>query len=202
MQESASQLSPRSERFEPPASSAKWETLGRTLVLDHAPFLSVEFHRVRLPDGSIIEEWPWVITPEFVTIVAVTGDGRFICFRQVKYAIEGTSLAPPGGYLDPGEDALEAARRELLEETGCIASRWDSLGSYPVDGNRGAGVAHLFLARKARYVQEPAADDWEPQELVLLSGAEVKRALAHGEFRVLPWAAAFALALVKLEDQC
>lgn len=176
----------------------EWETLTRTLVLDHAPFLSVEFHQVRLPTGEIIDEWPWLITPDFVTIVAVTEDNQFLCFRQVKYAIDGVALAPPGGYIDPGESALAAAKRELLEETGYVASQWESLGSFPVDGNRGVGVAHFFLAQQARRIQQPEADDWEPQELILLSMEAVKAALLAGEFRVLPWTAAIALALLRL----
>ena len=64
-----------------------------------------------------------------------------------------------------------------------------------MDGNRGAGTAYLYLCRKARQVAEPDADDLEEQELLLLSRAETEEALANGEFKVLCWAAAVALAL-------
>lgn len=177
-----------------------WQTLARRKLLQagDGKFLVVETHRVQLPDGRVIEEWPWLITPDFVNVVAVTQSGDFLCFRQTKYAVEGISLAVPGGYLEPGEEPLAAAQRELREETGYQAAQWTALGRYVVDGNRGAGEAHLFLAQGAEWMQAIDADDLEEQELLLLSRAEVARALAAGEFKVLPWAAAVALALERL----
>jgi len=169
--------------------------------LMRARFLRVEAHTVELPDGQVIHDWSWVITPDFVNVVLVEAEGAFVCFRQTKYAVAGTSLAVVGGYLEPGEDPLAAAQREVLEETGYAASAWHSLGRYAVDGNRGAGTAHLFLATGGRKVAEIDADDLEEQEVLLLSQAEVKAALLAGEFKVVPWAAAVGLALVMLGEE-
>jgi ADP-ribose pyrophosphatase len=174
-----------------------WKTLARATVLAKSQFLTVEDHTVELPGGEVIEGWEWVITPDFANIAVLTEDGQFVCFRQTKYAAEGVSLAPAGGYIQPGEDPLVAAQRELREETGYEAPDWTDLGHYAVDGNRGAGVAHLYLARGARRVAEIDADDLEEQELVLLSRAEVEAALHAGEFKVLPWTALMAMALLQ-----
>ncbi|RIK37193.1 MAG: NUDIX hydrolase [Chloroflexi bacterium] len=175
-----------------------WKTLDRTVVYcpQGGKFLRVETHQVELPSGQVIEEWPWLVTPDYVNVVAVTEDGLFLCFRQTKYAVEGVSLAMVGGYLEPGEDALAAAQRELLEETGYAAPDWSALGRYVVDGNRGCGHAYLFLARNARWVQPIQADDLEEQELLLLSQGEAEEALRAGQFKVLAWATAIALALL------
>lgn len=177
-----------------------WTTLDRKEVLRSGDgrFLRVEQHVVQLPDGLVIDDWPWLITPDFINVVVETTEAHFICFRQPKYTVQGTSLAIVGGYLEPGEDPLLAARRELLEETGYIAEQWTALGRYAVDGNRGAGTAHLFLARGARWQQPIDADDLEEQELLLLTRRELEDALIRGEFKVLPWAAAVALALPHL----
>lgn len=175
-----------------------WKTLARRTILDHSKFLAVEEHTVALPDGRTIPDWPWIITPDYINVVAVTEAGEFLCFRQTKYSVAGTSLAPVGGYLEPGEVPLATAQRELLEETGYEAPDWISLGAYPVDGNRGAGIAHFFLAQGARPVAARAADDLEEQELLLLTRREVEVALAQGEFKVLGWAAVVALALLQL----
>lgn len=177
-----------------------WKTLSRHVILDHSTFLKVESHTVELPEGRVIADWPWIITPSFVNVVAVTEAGAFLCFRQVKYGVEGTTLAPVGGFIDPGEEPLVAAQRELLEETGYEAPEWIDLGSYRVDPNRGVAMAHLFLACGARRVAEPHPDDLEEQDLLHLTRAEVKEALAAGQVKVLAWTAIVLLALRYLED--
>jgi ADP-ribose pyrophosphatase len=177
-----------------------WKTLSRNTVLNYGKFLVVENHTIELPDGRVIADWPWLITPDYVNVVAVTTEDEFLCFWQTKYAVDGTSLAPVGGYLDPGEDPLTAAQRELLEETGYESPDWINLGSYVVDGNRGAGMAHLFLARQAHRAAQIKADDLEEQQLLYLSRAEVESALTAGEFKVLAWAAVMALALQRIKE--
>jgi ADP-ribose pyrophosphatase len=172
-----------------------WKTKTRSTVLDQRPWLLVENHTVELPDGRLIPDWPWVITPDYVNVVAVTADEHFICFRQVKYGIEGTTLGIVGGFVEEGEEPIKAARRELMEETGYESTDWIPLGSYRVDPNRGVAMGHLFLARQARYVAPRNADDLEEQELLLLTRAEAETALARGEFKVLAWAASVAFAL-------
>lgn len=175
-----------------------WELLDRQTVLHAPPFLTVERHHLRLPDGREIPDWQWLITPDYVNVAAQTTDGRWVVFRQAKYAVSGLSLAPVGGYLEPGEDALLAAQRELQEESGYVAERWTALGSYAVDGNRGAGTAHLFLAEAATFVGHTPSDDLEEQQLLLLTTADVRTALAAGDFKVLAWAAVMALALGRI----
>jgi ADP-ribose pyrophosphatase len=176
-----------------------WKTLSKQIILNHSKFLTVENHALQLPNGQIISEWPWLITPDYVNVVAVTQNNQFLFFRQTKYAVEGTTLAPVGGYLEPGEEPLASAQRELLEETGYQAPDWMDLGSYVVDGNRGAGTAHLFLARNAYKVTHPHADDLEEQHLLHLSQSDVETALTTGKFKVLAWATVVALALSRLE---
>jgi len=177
-----------------------WKTTARESLLRLGEYVTVEHHTVELPDGRVISKWPWLVMPEYANVVPVTEAGAFLCFRQTKYAIAGTSLAPVGGYIEPGENPLVAAQRELLEETGHEAPDWTSLGSYAVDGNRGAGTAHLFLARGARRVADVDADDLEEQQLLSLSPQEIRSALVAGEFKVLAWATALALALLRTNE--
>lgn len=174
-----------------------WKTLSRQVILDKSPYLVVEQHNIELPDGRVIDNWPWVITPDFINIAAITDEKQFLCFRQTKYAVKGTSLAPVGGYINPGEQPLRAAKRELLEETGYEAPSWESLGTFSVGANRGIAIAHFFLARCAHKVAKINSDDLEEQQLLFLNRAEVEAAVARGAFRVLPWEAIMALALLK-----
>jgi ADP-ribose pyrophosphatase len=176
-----------------------WRTRSRKTVLDLSPWLTVETRVVELPDGRVIDDWPWVESREFANVVAVTEDGLFLVLRQTKYAVEGPTLGTVGGYLEPGEDPLETAKRELREETGYSAPEWTSLGRYAVDGNRGCGVANLYLAEGARKVGEADADDLEEHELLTMTRDEVESALLAGGFGVLSWTAVVALALVALD---
>jgi ADP-ribose pyrophosphatase len=173
-----------------------WRTRSRRTVLDLSPWVSVETHVVELPNGQVIEDWPWLESRDYVNVVALTEDESFLFFRQTKYAVRGTTLAPIGGYLEAGEEPLATARRELLEESGYEADDWTSLGQYVVDGNRGFGMGHLYVAQSARRVTDPAADDLEEQQLLTLTRAEVEDALLAGEFKVVSWVATVALALL------
>ena len=177
-----------------------WKTLSRRSILKHSRYLTVESHAVELPDGRVIPDWPWIITPDFVNVLAVTTEGEFLCFRQTKYGVSGTSLAPVGGYIEPDVIPLDAARRELLEETGYEASDWRSLGNYIVGPNRGVAMGYFFLAQGAHYVTVPDTDDLEDQQLLRLSLPEIEAALTAGEFKGMPWMAIVALALHHLKD--
>ena len=174
-------------------------THSRRTVFEGGKYLTVEYRRVEWPNGKVIDDWAWVKAPDYVNVVTETEDGRLLCFRQIKYALDEPSLAVIGGYMEPGEDPLAAAQRELREEAGYAAPDWIDLGCYPVDANRGMGSGHFYLARRARFVEKTESDDLEEQETLLLTRQEVRDALLRGEFKVMAWAAAVALALIRLE---
>ena len=175
-----------------------WITRSKKILLTFGKFLRVEEHEVELPDGRVIADWPWLIGPDFVNVLAMTEAGRFLVFRQGKYGLKGESLAPVGGYIEPGEDPLVAARRELLEETGYEAAEWLDLGQYLVDPNRGVGTGYLYLARGARQVTEASGGDLEEQQLLTMSLDEIMEAARTGQFRCMAWVANVTAALLHL----
>ena len=126
----------------------KWKTLSNETIIEYGKFLTLQNHKIKLHNEKIIENWPWIVLPNFVNIVAITDNGKFIFFKQTKYAVDGIVLAPVGGYVEKDEEPLEAAKRELLEETGFNADEWINLGSFVVDANRGCGKGFFFLAKK------------------------------------------------------
>jgi ADP-ribose pyrophosphatase len=176
----------------------QWKTLKKETILDHSKFLKVEKHTIELPDGKIIRDWPWVVSPDYVLVLPLTDRKTLLLFRQTKYAVEETSLAPVGGYLEPGENALAAAKRELREEIGCEASEWIPLGSYPNNGNHGGGHGHLFLAIHAQKLGEPIIDDLEEMEFVELTIEELEEKLLQGEVKVMGWVAMIAMGIIYL----
>jgi ADP-ribose pyrophosphatase len=175
---------------------SSWKTLSSQLVYSCGRWLSVEDRTVQTPEGEVIEHWNWVVTPDFVNVLAQTPDGRYLIFRQGKYGFEGDSFAPVGGYIEPGEDPLSAAQRELLEETGYQAEDWLDLGGYQVDPNRGVANGHFFLARSAQPVAQPSGGDLEEQHLMFFERVDLEKALKEGRFKVMAWASCVAMALL------
>lgn len=177
-----------------------WKTLSRRTVFQGNRFLSVEHHEVQLPNGRVINDWTWVKLPEYACILARTGENTFLYFRQTKYAFPDPVLAPPGGYLEPGELPLDGAKRELLEETGYASGNWHNLGSFIIDSNRGAGKAHLFLALDAHRTAAPIPEDLEEQHLILMSRHELEAQLDRGEVPLASWVALLTLGLRRLDS--
>ena len=126
-------------------------------------------------------------------------DGHVLMIQRAKPPVTG-QWSLPGGHVEPGEAVIDAAHRELLEETGHEAAEWHELGEFAVDGNRGAGRGYAFLARGARPVRPATAEDLEEQHLVSLTRPELEVALDGGEFKVMPWVATIALALRRLDS--
>jgi ADP-ribose pyrophosphatase len=154
--------------------------------------------RVGLPDGREVDGFLWVRARDFVAMVAVTERDEVLLVRAYKHGPRTVSLAVPAGYIEDSEAPLAAAMRELREETGYVSDNWSSLGSYVVDGNYGIGTEHIFLARDARKVGEPASGDLEEMEIVVLPVAEVVARMRRGEVVLLSSAAALALAVAEL----
>lgn len=131
-------------------------------------------------------------------MLAVTADDRVVALDVEKYAVGSSSLALPGGFIEPGESPPEAARRELREETGFASSDWTALGRHVVDANRGAGTAWFFVARRAEPGADRIQDDLESPQVRLTALADIDAALGENRFLALPWAACAALAMAEL----
>jgi ADP-ribose pyrophosphatase len=86
-------------------------------------FLKMKRDKVSLPDGQeAVREY--LTHPGAVAIVALLDDGRVLLERQYRYPIAKTCIEIPAGKLDPNEDHLFCAQRELEEETGYSAKKW------------------------------------------------------------------------------
>jgi 8-oxo-dGTP pyrophosphatase MutT (NUDIX family) len=169
-------------------------TVKRSRVIYERRWLRLREDHVLLPGGGEIEEFHVVEGPDWTSIVALTEDFRLLLVDQYRHGMVCVSRELPAGVIEPGEQPLDAARRELLEETGYASDDWQPLISLSPEPNRMKTRAHFFLARGARRVSEPRPDPSEQLRVVLLGCDEVLAALDSGEICHGVHAAAILLA--------
>jgi len=113
-------------------------------------------------------------------IVAIDSENNVLLVRQYRKAVEGMLLEIPAGGMEPGEDALVCASRELEEETGFSAERWEELGFFYTSPGFCTEQMHLYLATEL-IPAENAADDDENIELVRVPLTTAPELIASGE---------------------
>ena len=125
--------------------------------------------RVQLPDGRMATR-DVVRHPGAVAIVALTDDGRICLVRQYRTALGRVTVELPAGKLDPGEDPLECARRELEEETGMVAERMAFLTTIATSCGFADELIHIYMATGlSQGPSSPDADEFINVDLVELS---------------------------------
>lgn len=165
------------------------------ILADRSPYVVIYDEDLRLPDGTILTEFVRVDIPPFAIVFAVLEDGRVPFVRQYRRATGSYTLELPAGHLEPGEEALTCAQRELHEEAGIEADDWQFLGQYVMNANRGCGWGYAFLARGARIVGESHHGDVGEMSVHLLPLDEARRIWEAGELVIAPVALTVGLAL-------
>lgn len=142
--------------------------------------LEVRKDCVRLPNGeSSFREY--IVHPGAVVILAFLDNGNLLFERQFRYPLRRVFLELPAGKIDPGESILETARRELLEETGYLASNWEYLGLiHPCIGYSDERI-EIFSARGLHRATEQQLDQNEFLEVVELAPSVAKEAVWLGQ---------------------
>lgn len=174
-----------------------WQILSSRVIYSAKPWIELSVQQVQLPGGRIIEDYHQIRLPEYCVVYAETTDGKVVATRQYRHGSRAVGLALPAGFVEEGEAPLEAAKRELVEETGFRADGWEMLGSFTPNSNYGCGRAHLFTAKNAVRVAAPDSGDLEVAEITLMDPDAVLNALHTGEVHSLSMAAIIALASTK-----
>ena len=141
--------------------------------------LDVRKDRVRLPNGrETLREY--VVHPGAVVVLALLDNGKLLFERQFRYPLRRVFLELPAGKIDPGETILDTARRELLEETGHVASDWEYVGvMHPCIGYSDERI-EIFAARELHRAAEKQLDHNEFLEVLELTPAEARAAVWDG----------------------
>ena len=127
-------------------------------------------------NAYVIESRDWALT------MPVTKDGDIVMVRQYRFGREGISLEIPGGLIDRDDPSiLEAARREMREETGYDSDDMVSLGKICPNPAVFNNTCHMFLARYAEYRCEQKLDEGEDIEVTLIPLSKIPDLIANGD---------------------
>ena len=175
-----------------------WQTLHSELVVDHQWYKLRRDH-VRLPTGQELDDYFVSVRADVALIFAVTEDQRVVLVRQYKHGRGEILLELPGGVLDAGENTpLEAAHRELLEETGYASDQIEQVLAVSDNPTKDTNRIYFFLARDARQVAAQQLDETENIEVLTVPLAEIEGLVLSGQIRVAGSVALCLLALRKL----
>ena len=171
-----------------------WSVLESRYLLER-PWMRLREDTVLLPSGKELDEFHVIEYPDWSCVYCLSERGDVVLVEQYRHGVGRFSLELPAGELKPGEDPLEGAKRELLEETGYEASDWAYLGRCAPNPSKHTSYAHIFQASGGRLVGDQALDGTEDIAVRLMSQDDVldlaeRGGIVHGiHMTTIFWAA-------------
>ena len=144
------------------------------------PWFRVESKGVWLGAARGEERFFSIKTESYIAVLAATADDRIPLVRLFRPAVEEVVLELPSGRVEPGETREDAARRELLEETGCLAGDLRQVAVHYTDTGRMQTRQWAFFAPAAQVVAEPTAPD-EDVAVSFVQRSQLRSLIAGGE---------------------
>ena len=158
-----------------------WKVLKSERIIDRGPWLSVRQELVELPNGKQIPTWYILDFMNWVNVIAITKDGRFVLIDQYRHGIGQTHYELCAGCIDEGETPMEAAKRELMEETGFGGGEWSEYMVAAPNSSNQSNWCYTFLAVGVEQIHEQQLESTEDIRVHVLTKEEVWRLLQSGE---------------------
>jgi ADP-ribose pyrophosphatase len=140
-----------------------------------------EVSRLRLPN-QVEGDWECIRHPGGALAVPVTPEGKLILLRQYRFAVQGRLLEFPAGTIEPNEAPEETIKREIEEETGYRAHKWQNLGKFSLAPGYSDEFIYAFLAQDLERLETPPSQDVDEDiETILMTPQELEQAILAGE---------------------
>lgn len=165
----------------PKLENRKWKVLASEKLLSRGTWMNLRQDRVQLPSGSIVPEWFVLEFPDWINVIAVTRDGHIVMEDQYRHALGQTHFELPAGVIDPGETPLEAAKRELSEETGFGGGEWSLFMKVSPNPTNHTNFSYTFLATDVEPIGTQHQEATEDIRVHLLTPDEVYEILTSGQ---------------------
>jgi len=142
---------------------------------------SFSINRMQLPNGHE-GEYGYIKHPGAALAVPITNDNKVVILRQYRFAISRYLLEFPAGTLEINETPIISIKREIQEETGYKAEKWDELGTLvPAPGYADEEI-FLFLARDLRKLKSPVKGDLDEDiEVLIMDPEKLDNVISSGE---------------------
>lgn len=160
----------------------KWEILSSEYLI-RRPWLTARRDMVRLPNGTVHDEYYVLEYPDWVNVIALTSDGHFLMERQYRHGLQWTGYELCAGVCEAGEAPLEAAKRELYEETGYGGGIWHPYMTISGNTSTMTNLCHCFVAEGVERLSEQHLEETEDISIHLLTVEEVRSLLVENEIR-------------------
>lgn len=160
----------------------KWKVTRSEYVIDR-PWLRARRDSVLLPTGVEYPEYYVLEYPDWVNVIALTAEGRFVMVEQYRHGLGAVQIELCAGVIEKDETPLEAARRELAEETGYTGGTWEPICTISGNPSTTNNLTHCFLARGVELTQPQNLDSTEDISVKILSEMEVVALLMNDELK-------------------
>lgn len=160
----------------------KWKLLSSDYLLK-TRWLTVRKDHVRMPSGVVIDDYYVLEYPDWVNVIAITKDGRFVVERQYRHGTQSIDYELCAGTLEKGEKPIDAAKRELLEETGYGGGEWQLYCESCPNPAAMTTTNYTFLAKGVEYSGERHLEKTEDIAVHLMSIEEIKQLVMNGDIR-------------------
>jgi ADP-ribose pyrophosphatase len=144
-----------------------WQVVKDKKVFE-TPIFDLHEFSMDAPGQEIDHPFYVLKAPEWINVIALTPDEKIVLVEQYRVGVDETTLELPGGMVDKGESPLEAAKRELLEETGCRSGHWELIGKTSSNPAILSNFTHLYLATDCEFAKAQNTDGTEDIDVHVL----------------------------------